>query len=83
MVGVTLLKVKTDILLNKITEISSKSHISDGSGTAKLQWAEVPIINKDECSPSYYGQLTNHMICAGFMEGGIDSCQGDSGGPLV
>ncbi|XP_050070453.1 trypsin-7-like [Anopheles maculipalpis] len=52
------------------------------SGT--LQQTEVPILTNRECRRAGYWafQITNRMICAGFLEGGKDSCQGDSGGPL-
>ncbi|BFZ18035.1 hypothetical protein BsWGS_21074 [Bradybaena similaris] len=51
----------------------------------KLKQAAVPIINSSICaSKDYYGAMfREHMMCAGYAEGGTDSCTGDSGGPLV
>jgi trypsin len=49
-----------------------------------LQKVQLPLVNFELCnSKSFYnGKLKNHMICAGFKNGGKDSCQCDSGGPL-
>ncbi|XP_029574938.1 trypsin-3-like [Salmo trutta] len=48
-----------------------------------LQYVEVPLLTGNTCLEAYFFQMTENMICAGFMEGGKDSCQGDSGAPLV
>lgn len=47
--------------------------------------AVVPYVNNSECNSGYGdGKVKDYMLCAGFMEGGLqDSCFGDSGGPLV
>jgi len=49
-----------------------------------LRHANVPIVAKDVCnSPlSYNNTVNDSHICAGLVEGGVDSCSGDSGGPL-
>ena len=49
-----------------------------------LQEVHVPITSDDRCAEAYPDVRTfETQICAGAVNGGLDSCQGDSGGPLL
>uniref|UniRef100_A0A3Q3AGE6 Peptidase S1 domain-containing protein n=1 Tax=Kryptolebias marmoratus TaxID=37003 RepID=A0A3Q3AGE6_KRYMA len=52
-------------------------------GEASLQKAQVRIINSTVCRGLMQDQITDGMLCAGVLKGGVDACQGDSGGPLA
>ncbi|NP_001103843.2 hyaluronan-binding protein 2 precursor [Danio rerio] len=53
--------------------------------STQLLDAKVLLISQSRCmSRNVYGnRMDDSMMCAGYMQGKIDSCQGDSGGPLV
>ncbi|EDW74912.1 uncharacterized protein Dwil_GK15931 [Drosophila willistoni] len=57
-----------------------------GFATDSLQEVEVLVLTQMECrlnSTYKSGQITDNMICAGYLQnGGRDACSGDSGGPL-
>ena len=56
-----------------------------GFAVDNVREAQVPIVSNAVANlpQSYGGDITDHMLAAGFAAGGVDSCQGDSGGPMI
>jgi Trypsin len=75
--------------------ISGWGSIDDGSFPDDLHAAEIEMIANADCESAYPAPpppppdpvdpyfVGETMVCAGFLEGGVDTCGGDSGGPLV
>ncbi|XP_036829562.1 complement factor I isoform X1 [Oncorhynchus mykiss] len=66
---------------NHTCSISGWGRKKDGSSSDVLLWANVSLIAN--CQGFYGPRYYDGMMCAGDLEGHVDSCQGDSGGPLV
>lgn len=56
-----------------------------GKMSDQLLQASVQVIDRARCNAedAYQGEVTAEMLCAGVLQGGVDTCQGDSGGPLM
>nr|XP_033798819.1 transmembrane protease serine 3 [Geotrypetes seraphini] len=56
-----------------------------GDSTQFMEYAGIPLISNKVCNAKsvYGGIVSSSMLCAGYLEGGVDTCQGDSGGPLA
>jgi secreted trypsin-like serine protease len=69
-----------------LVDVSGWGSTFDGGGTVdSLRAATVPIVADSACGAgSVYGAEFDQetMVCAGYLEGGVDTCNGDSGGPL-
>ncbi|KAL0104423.1 hypothetical protein PUN28_017273 [Cardiocondyla obscurior] len=51
-----------------------------------LRYGWVPLLDQSICRASYvYGEgaISDGMMCAGYLDEGVDTCDGDSGGPLA
>ncbi len=61
------------------------STVSGGDPVDTLRAASVPVVADPTCgAQGVYGTDFDPetMVCAGSLDGGVDTCQGDSGGPL-
>lgn len=66
---------------NHTCSISGWGRTADGKAAQVLLWANVSLIT--DCQRFYKDRFKPGMMCAGDLDGSVDSCQGDSGGPLV
>lgn len=53
-----------------------------------LMTASIPLLSQSECRQQdvlgrHSQDILDSMVCAGYMDGGVDACHGDSGSPLA
>ena len=48
-----------------------------------LREVGLPLVTHEQCAASYFGVITDNVICAGYEPLTKGACYGDSGGPLM
>lgn len=44
---------------------------------------QLSLVNNETCNSVMHDLISDDMVCAGNLDGGVGSCKGDSGGPLI
>lgn len=68
------------------TPLNGRILLRAGKLSEALQQAEVRLISMQSCNlQAYHGKVTQKMLCAGLLEGGVDTCQvrGSTGCPTT
>ncbi|XP_076629433.1 uncharacterized protein LOC143345828 isoform X7 [Colletes latitarsis] len=68
--------------------ISGFGSIETGKSTHSkdLRYGWIPLLDQSVCRAEHIyggGAISDGMVCAGYLDEGIDTCDGDSGGPLA
>ncbi|XP_035729650.1 uncharacterized protein LOC118444946 isoform X1 [Vespa mandarinia] len=68
--------------------ISGFGSIETGKTTPSkdLRYGWIPLLDQSVCRAEYvygHGKISDGMVCAGYLDEGVDTCDGDSGGPLA
>jgi secreted trypsin-like serine protease len=82
---VRLAKTNHNIVDGAMLDVYGFGKVSQYSTTQvnTIQTVEMPYISNSLCKQFYGYQIKEDMLCAGYINGGLDACGGDSGGPLV
>ena len=68
----------------RLLEVAGWGYVmANGPISETLRYAKIPVVNQASCKRIMGNLITDRMLCAGYLAGGVDACQMDSGGPLV
>lgn len=59
-----------------ITTVTGYGFVDENGPLSKqLLKVNLPLFDHNKCNTVYHGIITEYMICAGYIEGGMDACQ--------
>uniref|UniRef100_A0A3B4Y4B4 Vitamin K-dependent protein C n=1 Tax=Seriola lalandi dorsalis TaxID=1841481 RepID=A0A3B4Y4B4_SERLL len=59
------------------TDVESKTFSS------ALNVIKIPLVSRSVCTQQMFNNVSDNVLCAGFLGQSMDACEGDSGGPMV
>lgn len=67
---------------DELARVFASAYKENGSRVDELHFVDLPVVSRNRCR-AIYSNLTEQMICMGYIEGGADSCHGTAGAVAV